>query len=145
MPGTPTDSDCTIDSADFLVEGGGPDGLGRTAPVCVERGPEWLAQLAYDPPAWLLTAVGGVVIVTIALAALGYHRHGIDEAVVREMADNVLIAICVLGVGVVASFPQLPYWALVAVTAGGGIGLAKAIQWLVYSALEDPEPDATGS
>jgi hypothetical protein len=142
MPDSET-SNCSIDSADFLVESGS-DGLGRTAPVCVERGPEWLAQLAYDPPAWLSTVIAGVVILTISLAALGYHRHGIDEAVLREMADNVLIAICVLCVGVVASFPELPYWALVAITAGG-IGLAKAIQWVVYSALEDDDSEPTPS
>ena len=133
-----------MDSADFLVKSGS-DGLGRTAPVCVERGPEWLAQLAYDPPAWMSAAVAAVVILTIALAALGYHRHGIDEEVLREMADNVLIAICVLTVGVMSSFPELPYWALVAITAGGGIGLAKAIQWAVYSTVNSDERGATGS
>jgi hypothetical protein len=44
----------------------------------------------------------------------------------------------------VASFPELPYWALVAITAGG-IGLAKAIQWVVYSALEDDDSEPTPS
>lgn len=77
-------------------------------PVVVEQGPVWLARLAYDPPAWLDTALTLVVVATIGLAALGYYRRGIDEAVLREMGTAALTVVCVLGVAAVVRGVAVP-------------------------------------
>lgn len=102
---------------------------GDGVPVVVEQGPAWLARLAYDPPGWIEPAMAVVVVGVIGLAALGYHRHGIDEAVLEEMATAAITVFCVLGVAAVVRAPELPggYVTKVLLAGVGGWLLAQGV------------------
>ncbi|MGZ0745720.1 hypothetical protein [Haloparvum sp. AD34] len=96
--------------------------------IVVEQGPVWLAKLIYAPPWWLLPLLKVVSVCVVGLAAVGYWRHGVSPEVIRESAENGLIALCCLGTSkVVVNTVDLGYVYEVILGAGGGYLIAMAI------------------
>jgi hypothetical protein len=101
-------------------DGGGTFYFADGTPVRVDRGPLWLARLAYQPPSWIGAAIKGLVVVLIAGVAVGYHRHGVDEQVIREWTETAIVLVSVLFVANgLAGVTWLPYWAG---AVSGGVG-----------------------
>jgi len=103
-----------------------PDFVVAGRPACVERGPTWLAQALYQPPEWLLGAVPVLVIALLALAGLGYRRHGIDKETLEEMGFYVLVILAALAsTQLSVAVLEAPYWLAVVVGGLGGLLAAR--------------------
>lgn len=104
------------------------DGVGiESDGVVVEQGPEFVVDLFVNPPWWVPVGMVVIAIIVIALAALGYRRHGIDEDVLEEMLQIGSIVIAIAAVAkILAAFLSLPYVA--DVLCGTAIGYLIGIQ-----------------
>jgi len=93
-------------------------------PIIVERGPRWLAELAFNPPEWLLPLIGVVALAIIAVAIIGAVRHGeLDADLQRELVQSGTTVVAAFVLAFAAQgIDQLPFWT-VAVVAGGGAWL----------------------
>jgi hypothetical protein len=110
---TPTPTNASAGAEVIQTRPGGP-------PVIVERGPRWLAELAFNPPGWLLPLIGVVAVVVIALAVLGAVRHGeLDRKLQRELVQSGTTVVAAMIFAVGAQRFELSFWS-VAVLAGGG-------------------------
>lgn len=95
--------------------------------IIVESGPRWLVELAYQPPAWMDTAIVIIVVVTVGLAALGAYRHGtFDRALQRDLLRNGGTVVAVLGLGAAVRGVE-PYWAAMLGAGIGGWALANGV------------------
>lgn len=121
-PATPTPTNATNATGEVVrSRPGGP-------PVIIERGPRWLADLAVNPPRWLLPAIGVVAVVILVAAIAGAVRHGeFDHALRRDLVQNGTTVVAAFGLAGLVRGLEAPFW-LVAVVAGVGA-------WLVGQAI----------
>jgi hypothetical protein len=109
-------------------DGGGTFTFADGTPVRVDRGPLWLARLAYQPPPWIGTGIKGLLVVLLAGVAVGYHRHGVDEQILREWTETAIVLVSVLFVANgLAGATWIPYWAG---AISGGVG-----GWIIGQAV----------
>lgn len=105
--------------------------------VRVEQGPEWLAQLFYDPPLWAQQTLPLIVGLFGAAALYAIWRVGLPDAALAEMGENIAI---IAGVGLVTLLlvktGLFPYWVDVSVgwLAGWLIGRTVARQVAIPAA-----------
>ncbi|WP_148414943.1 hypothetical protein [Haloferax sp. KTX1] len=99
-------------------------------PVCTQFGPEWLVRLMFAPPEWLGLVLKCLIVAIVFLVALGYHRHGVDDDVVRESAENgvtwlavLVLATTLRGSGVVPG----GYVGTVVVAGVGGFAISRSL------------------
>lgn len=109
--------------------------------VEVEQGPEWLVELAIDPPAWVLVVLVAIAVAVIGLAALGYRRNGgLDQEVLEEMGQ---IGTIVLSIMACAELWTLTFeFGYVVDVLGGtvvGYAIAQYFIWAYYQAQEETE------
>ena len=99
--------------------------------IQVERGPERLAKLLYDPPAWLGDALYGIGLLIAGLTVWGYRRlpEGERPAIVREMGWNVSV---ITSVGIVAKLLAVAGVPWLAVVVGGTAG-GYAAGWAAWN------------
>jgi hypothetical protein len=101
----------------------------------VEHGSAALARLAYNPPAWLGTALKIGAVAIVGLAALGYRRAGgLDEDVILEMGENGLTVVFALVAA--NAVVRLTAWSYPVQVLAGGVGgwlaaqaLVRGVQW----------------
>lgn len=130
---TPTPANASAGAEVVQTRPGGP-------PVIVERGPRWLAELAFNPPEWLLPLLGVLSLVLIAVAILGAVRHGeFDHELRREFVEAGTTVIAAILLAVVARRIDLPFWG-VAVLAGGGGWLVALAVTRVADRVDGVEP-----
>jgi len=112
----------------LVSDGGGTLYLRDGTPVTVDYGPLWLARLAYQPPPWVGILLKAVVVLLATGVAIGYYRHGIDDATVRQLTEtaSVLVAVFFVAHGV-SGLPWLPYWAGAVSGGVGGWLLGKGV------------------
>lgn len=87
-----------------------------------EQGPDWLVAMLMDPSEPVVLGMGIAALCILALAGIGYHRHGgVDDEVLLETGRNVLIVIATMMLAeiVVRSGP-FPYVLDVLVCGVGG-------------------------
>jgi hypothetical protein len=126
---------------------GGTVQLGAIAgpEVTVDRGPRALVALGYSPPSWFMPLVGVAALGVVGLAAVGYHRHGVDEAVILEVGEIGLTAIAAMALASWLSSAGASYPVLVLGSgAGGWLAtqlLVRGIEW----ATEGPMTPADAS
>lgn len=95
--------------------------------VIIEQGPRWLVELLYAPPAWVRPVAGLIFVSVVGLAALSYHRNGIDEVIIEEISANGIIAISCLGLTtLLVRHGDFSYALDVVVGGFGGYAIAQA-------------------
>lgn len=120
------------------------DGYDSAGPGRVEQVPDAIAEVASDPPTWLLAALAVVVLGVVALAVLGWRRHGaLDEEVRREMAFNGALVVTVVATTGVFVDSGLMYWGVVAGGWIGGVTLAYGGRELLRRAAAEGENTRT--
>lgn len=101
----------------------------------VHQGPDFLVNMLYCPPWWLVPAVIAVALIVGSLAYLGYRRHGIDDQVEYEMLRNLLIVVIIGAIVLVLRSGPLPYFADVAIAVLVGWPLAIAATNKIYDTV----------
>lgn len=102
--------------------------------VIIEQGPRWLVELLYAPPAWVRPVAGLIFVSVVVLAALSYHRNGIDEEIIEEASENAIIAMTCLGfTTLMVNHADFSYVVDVGVGGIGGFLLAKAVSTLLVN------------
>lgn len=140
-PGNATNTTATATPGRNASAGGevihsGPGG----PPVIVERGPRWVAQLAFNPPEWLLPLLGVLAFAVITVAIVGAVRHGeFDHQLRREFVEAGTTVVAAMLLAVVAGGIDLPFWG-VAVLAGGGGWLVALAVTLVADRVDGVKP-----
>lgn len=98
--------------------------------------PDWMLHALLDPPWYVEPAVYLTALLVIALAALGYARHGIDEDVIMESTFNLLVAMsAMVFVSALGKYVSTPF-SVDIITSGVGAFLLVSLAFSRVNSTE---------